>query len=473
MATRDQKQEVEMLEESTIQKPAEMATSDVDPVAQKSLLRKLDFRMMPVFFVMYFLNHWDRNGLPQAKLNGITTHLDLKGTQYNTCISILYVGYLIAGIPSNMILTRVRPSIYLGVCMCGWAIVSGCTALSMNYIHLLMLRFLLGWFEAPFYPGAIYMLSRFYTKREVATRLAILYCGQLSSSAFSGLITAGIFASIDGRYGIHGWQWLFIIEGAATFGFALIAIFLLPDTPGKTSWMTPEENACSVIRMQEDSVNQLQHETPMQGFMSAIKDYKVWLFMLMQNMHFSAMSFNQFFPTLVKTLGYNNTITLVLTSPPYIFSALFSLALARSSGYFNDRTWHIVGGNLFAIVGFVLACATTGLAPRYAACFLFAAGSYSTGSIILGWASANVADSHEKKAVTLAMVNFSAVAANVYTAYLWPDSDSPRFIIGLGSSVGFSFVCGLVAIVAWYLFRRSNSKRLGEASGDNVKLYAI
>lgn len=171
--------------------------------------------------------------------------------------------------------------------------------------------------------------------------------------------------------------------------------------------------------------------------------------------------------------GYNNTITLVLTSPPYIFSALFSLALARSSGYFNDRTWHIVGGNLFAIVGFVLACATTGLAPRYAACFLFAAGSYSTGSIILGWASANVADSHEKKAVTLAMVNFSAVAANVYTAYLWPDSDSPRFIIGLGSSVGFSFVCGLVAIVAWYLFRRSNSKRLGEASGDNVKLYAI
>jgi hypothetical protein len=171
--------------------------------------------------------------------------------------------------------------------------------------------------------------------------------------------------------------------------------------------------------------------------------------------------------------GYKNTITLVLTSPPYIFSALFSLALARSSGYFNDRTWHIVGGNLFAIVGFVLACATTGLAPRYAACFLFAAGSYSTGSIILGWASANVADSHEKKAVTLAMVNFSAVAANVYTAYLWPDSDSPRFIIGLGSSVGFSFVCGLVAIVAWYLFRRSNSKRLGEASGDNVKLYAI
>lgn len=168
-----------------------------------------------------------------------------------------------------MILTRVRPSIYLGVCI---------------------------------YPGAIYLLSRFYTKREVSTRLAILYCGQLSSSSFSGLLTAAIFASLDGKYGLRGWQWLFIIEGCATFAFATIAIFLLPDTPGKTAWMSTLENECAVIRLQEDSITQLEHQSPIQGFKSAITDYKVWLFMIMQNMHFCAMSFNQFFPTIVKTL---------------------------------------------------------------------------------------------------------------------------------------------------------------------------
>ena len=106
-----------------------------------------------------------------------------------------------------MLLTRVKPAVYLGVCMCGWAVVSACTALAHNYATMIVLRLLLGFLEAPFYPGAIYMLSRFYNKREVASRLAILYCGQLCSSSFSGLLTAGIFASLSGRYGLHGWQW--------------------------------------------------------------------------------------------------------------------------------------------------------------------------------------------------------------------------------------------------------------------------
>lgn len=95
---------------------------------------------------------------------------------------------------------------------------------------------------------------------------------------------------------------LFIIEGSATFAAAIVGILLLPDTPGKTRWLSAEENACSVTRLEEDSVNELQHESPLQGLFSALKDYKVWIFMFMQNMHFSAMSFNQFFPTIVKTL---------------------------------------------------------------------------------------------------------------------------------------------------------------------------
>ena len=129
-------------------------------------------------------------------------------------------------------------------------------------------------------------------------------------------------------------------------------------------------------------------------------------------------------------------------------------------------------GNGIAIVGFVLACATTGTAPRYVACFIFAAGSYCTGSIILGWAATNSSDSHEKKAVTMAAVNFSAVLANVYTAYLWPKSDGPRYLMGLGSSAGFCALCIATAVVALLAFRRENRKRLRE-NGAQAKLYVI
>lgn len=106
-----------------------------------------------------------------------------------------------------MILTRVRPSIYLSTWMAIWAIVSAVTALATNYHTLLISRLSLGITEAPYYPGALYLLSTFYTRKEVATRISILYTGNILATAFAGLIAAGIFHGLDKVAGIKGWQW--------------------------------------------------------------------------------------------------------------------------------------------------------------------------------------------------------------------------------------------------------------------------
>lgn len=92
-----------------------------------------------------------------------------------------------------------------------WAVVSGCTALVQNFGGLVACRFFLGITEAPFYPGATYMLSIFYTRKEIASRIALLYCAQILATGFSGLIAAGVFAGMDGLNGIAGWRWLFIV----------------------------------------------------------------------------------------------------------------------------------------------------------------------------------------------------------------------------------------------------------------------
>src|SRR5687768_9738080 len=98
-------------------------------------------------------------------------------------------------IPSNMLISskHVRPSIYMGFCMMTWALVSACTALVHNYAGLVAVRFFLGITEAPFYPGALFMLSQFYTRKEIATRLAILYSGNIFATSFSGLIAAAVY----------------------------------------------------------------------------------------------------------------------------------------------------------------------------------------------------------------------------------------------------------------------------------------
>lgn len=90
-----------------------------------------------------------------------------------------------------------------------WAIISCLTALAKDFKGLLLTRFFLGVVEAPYYPGALYILGIFYTRKEIATRISILYTGNILATAFAGLIAAGIFNGLgyDEVGGLTGWQW--------------------------------------------------------------------------------------------------------------------------------------------------------------------------------------------------------------------------------------------------------------------------
>lgn len=371
-------------------------------------------------------------------------------------------------VPSNMVMSsaRVRPSIYMAACMMAWAVVSACTALTKNYTGLVLVRFFLGVAEAPFYPGAIYMLSIFYTRKEIATRLSILYSGNIFATSFSGLIAAAVFNTVDGAQGISGWKWLFIIEGVVTFAVALAGMFLLADSPLTTRWLTPEQRQLAHDRMVLDTVGLAESKGSRAGFMQAVRDPRLWLLCFIQNMHLSACSFNNFFPTVVGSLGFNDTITLVLTCPPYFVSGFFGYLAGYSSGRFNERTWHITICMGAAIVGFVISCATLNVAARYVSCFLFASGAYAVNSMILGWVSATLGSTPEKKAVSLSIVNVIANASYIYTAYLYPESDGPRYLTAMASNAAFAAACvlGTWVLRFWLVWTNKKLDRAGDSS---------
>jgi MFS family permease len=220
----------------------------------------------------------------QAKLAGLEDDLGLVGNQFNVAVSILNVGYILMQLPSNMILTRVRPSRYLPLFVCLWSVVSGCTAAADNYTHLVVIRFFLGIVEAPFFPGVFYLLSCWYTRKELALRTAVLYSGLILATAFSGLIAAGVFAQLEGAHGLAAWRWLFLIEGALSFGFGLLALLLLPDFPGKRKgsgrWLfTEEEREVSVQRIERDRVSATEADRSVwYGLKLTIADYRTWVF---------------------------------------------------------------------------------------------------------------------------------------------------------------------------------------------------
>ncbi|PPJ61173.1 hypothetical protein CBER1_10295 [Cercospora berteroae] len=426
-----------------------------------ALVKKLDRWIMPMLFSMYFLNYLDRNAIALARINKIEEDLNLTSIQYQTCVSILFVGYILGGVPSNMFLTRTSPRKYMAIMMVIWAAVSALTAVASGFTGLLLTRFFLGLTEAPFCPGAVYIIGCFYTRKEIATRIAILYTGNIASTAFAGLIAAGVFYGMDDLAGITGWQWLFILQGVVTAVIGVAAWWILPDYPRNTKWLLEEERLLAYNRIELDTTENQGEVSVWKGLAQACKDPMVWVFAIMAHMHLAANGFKNFFPTVVETLGYGQTITLVLVCPPYLIAGSSTRLVSWMSGRFHERTWHITVSKCVATAGFVAAVATNSVAGRYVAMIIFSIGTYAVNSLILGWCASVCGQTQERKAAAVSMVTTIMVSSFIWTPYLWPKSDGPRYTIALGSSAGFSMATAALAWVATFMMMREGTGRSG------------
>ena len=192
--------------------PASAVDPETRQAVEKRLKLKLDARC-GLFVLIYIMNYLDRNNIAAARLKGLQKDLKLDDTQYATCLSILYVGYILMQVPSNIIINRVqRPSLYLSFVMLLWGLISTLSGVVTSFTGMVLVRFFLGFVEAAFLPGALLILSKWYTRRELTKRNAILFCGNLISNAFSALIGAGVLSNMQGTLGHAAWRWLFWSE---------------------------------------------------------------------------------------------------------------------------------------------------------------------------------------------------------------------------------------------------------------------
>lgn len=250
-----------------------------DPTAEKALVRKIDLRILPLMVILFILLLIDRNNFANARLKGLQTDLHLSDVQYETCLSILLVGFIAFQVPSNMVLNSLKkPGWYLCSCVAVWGVISAATGATHNAAGMLACRFFLGCAESSFLPGSLYYLSRWYTRKEMQLRVAILSAGTLAAQGFGSLIAAGILGNMHGASGLAGWRWLFIIEGSITIAVASIAVFLLPQYPETTLWLSEHEKGITEARLALDSEDEQEDGvTSKEGLMMAVKDPKVWL----------------------------------------------------------------------------------------------------------------------------------------------------------------------------------------------------
>ncbi|WVQ80928.1 hypothetical protein IAT38_003035 [Cryptococcus sp. DSM 104549] len=416
-----------------------------DPAFEKKLVRKIDRRLLMMLMGIYVMNYLDRGNIAFGAVGSLKEDIGVNATQYSTVISIFYVGYLSIQVASNILVAKVRPSIFMPVVMVCWGAVNACTGAVNSFGGMIAARFFLGLVEAPFFPAALYVLSCFYTRTELASRIAILFSAGLMSGAFGGLLATAITSGMDGKGGHAAWRWLFIIEGSMTVPVAAIALWVLPDYPQTTKWLSPEEKKLAVYRLAAQNVSphtiaQEEEMTIPQALKAAFTDpntYLLWFCQLMLN---SAATFTNFFPSIVATLGYNRVGTYLLSAPPYVFVAIVSVANSLHGDKVGERYWHIVFGQVLALCGFVIAASTLNVAARYVSCFLMMSVYASFGSV-LSWIQTSTPAPPLKKAVVYAIVNAGSNFAAVYGSYLYPSTDAPRYLPANAANIAFCAAC--------------------------------
>ncbi|RMZ08696.1 hypothetical protein D0864_01683 [Hortaea werneckii] len=387
--------------------------------AEKRLKRKLDLRLTAMIVLIYILNYLDRNNIAASKIAGIEDDLHLTPTQFSTAVSLLFecrlhsdagrflestmdIPYLAhpAQVPSNIFLAQLRPSIYIPCCMAAWGIISTCTGAVQSAGGLYAARFMLGFVEAAFYPGAIFLFSSWYKRSELGVRCAFLYSGSQVGSAFSGLIAAGITNSLDGARGLRAWRWIFIIEGSITVVIALLALLILPDFPTTTKWLSGEERAVAELRLRQDAAGSDDEDMGpwSYGFKEAFKDWRTYAFAAMFHCVLVTTSTQNFFPTVVGSLGLGRVNTLLLTVPPYFF-------------------WRF--------------------RARYFAMFLMIGGGHGANAVAIAWVAKTMIRPRIKRAAAVAIVNAIGNCAQIWTTYLYAGG-SPRFTLAMSVNSGFA-----------------------------------
>ncbi|KAI1860662.1 uncharacterized protein JN550_011387 [Neoarthrinium moseri] len=429
------------------------------------LRKKIDLRLLPMIIIMYIMNYIDRNNIAAAKLANLEKDLGLppNSTEYQTSVSILFVGYLLMQIPSNLFLNKIgKPAIYLPLCMIVWGIISAATAAVKNFGGLIAVRFFLGFVEAAYFPGCLYYLSCWYTRKELGLRTAMLYSGALISGAFSGLISAGITANMNGVRGISAWQWLFIIEGVATVGIAFIAFFILPNFPRTTSWLSEEERALAIWRLEEDIGEDdwidSEHQSFWQGAKLAFSDIKTYVLMVLLFCIVASGSVTNFFPSVVSTLGYNSVNSLLLTVPPYVLCVITSFANAWHADRTGERYVHIVWPLIFSMIANIIAATTTSIGPRYFSMMLMVPGVYTSFVVALAWISNTMPRPPAKRAAALAFINAVSNCSSIYASYMYPNAAAPRYVVAMAVNCTTSFIAICAATVLRFMLVRLNKK---------------
>lgn len=327
------------------------------PEESRILYSKITWRLIPLLFICYIIAYIDRINIGFTKLQlQEVLGVDEKvfGSVYGLGAGLFFIGYFLFEVPSNLILQRVGARIWIARIMIVWGIVS----MAMMFIHntttFYIARFLLGVAEAGFYPGVILYLTYWFPDKQRAHTVALFATGTVIAGIIGSPISGAIL-ELNNKWGLEGWQWLFLLEGIPAVLMGLVVFIVLPNKPQNTRWLSSAEKVWIQSRLDEEALQSMgkAHFRLSDAFMSG----RIWLlcfiyFLLTVGIY----GYEMWLPSIIKEFsGLSYSLVGLINAIPYLIAMVFMVFTGYNSDRTGERRWHVAIAAFSAALGFGLS----------------------------------------------------------------------------------------------------------------------
>ncbi|KAK7187661.1 hypothetical protein DPSP01_004498 [Paraphaeosphaeria sporulosa] len=421
---------------------------------ERRFISKLDAYLITLLSLGYFIKNLDQTNIATAFVSGMKEDLEMNGNEVNLMDTAWTVGYVLGQIPSQIIITKVRPSIWVPSCELVWTLLTFCLAAAKTSKQVIAIRFFVGLAESIFYPAAHTILGSWYKPSELGKRACIFHASSAAAGMFSGYLQAAVYKGLNGARGFAGWQWLFIMDGIISAPICIAGFFLLPDLPENTRAFYLNDSDRTLARQRMLSAGRAPRTRLGRsafkrifgrwhvylltilyiifintGPGGSVNPFSLWL----KSEHYSVEKIN-IIPTAAAAIQLVLTVVFAIISDAVRRRAPI-MTLSTLFGFFSAlclAIWHIPSG------------------LKWTAFFLQRA-SVPYGPLSMAWANEICGKDAEERAVVIGIMNSLGYAFNAWVPLVtYPAGEAPRFKRGFRWSAGAFVMQGVITgCVAW------------------------
>ncbi|KAI0743076.1 MFS general substrate transporter [Daedaleopsis nitida] len=438
---------------------------ELSPEEATRLRKKIDWHIMPLMCVLYWIQFMDKTTLGSSAILGIRTATHLTTNQYNWLGTIFYLSYLVFEYPQNLALQRFPVGKWMSINIFVWGVALCSHAACKNFGGLFTVRLILGMCEGSITAGFMIVSSMFYTRTEQTLRVGYWFLMNGTAQIISGFLSFGTLHIKTETF--EPWQWLMIITGILTLITAVAYWFFFPDSPTNAWFLTPEERAKAVKRIQENQTGVENKHFKMEQFYEALTDPKTWLFALFSALDNVPNSLTNQRQIIVSSFGFSNLQTTLLGCVDGLIEIVTIFTGVHLAARYKDSRAYV--GAIYFVPNILGVLLINFLPWENKVGLLFAqwcTGVGTTGFVLsLSWLS-SVTAGHTKRVTTNAIMLIAYCIGNAAAPFMWQAKYTPRNHIPW-TIIGICYViCPLLMLFIRWLLKRENSRRDAEPVDD-------